>query len=91
LDLQQVKSMADGRVFSGRDARERKLIDATGDFQDAVDMTAKLAGITGKPTLIRMNRQRTTLMDVLTGDISPLMPFNGKILKSQIRFQYLWK
>ena len=91
MDLQQVKNLADGRVFSGRDARERKLIDATGDFQDAVDMTAKLAGITGKPTLIRMNRQRTTLMDVLTGDISPLMPFNGKSLKSQIRFQYLWK
>jgi protease IV len=91
MELQQVKTMADGRVFSGRDALERKLIDATGDFQDAVDMTAKLAGIEGKPTLIRDNRQRTTLLDVLTGDISHLMPFNGKSLKSQIRFQYLWK
>jgi protease IV len=91
LDPQLVKSMADGRVFSGRDARERKLIDATGDFQDAVDMTAKLAGITGKPTLIRSNRQRTTLMDLLTGDISHLVPFGGTALKSQIRFQYLWK
>jgi protease-4 len=91
MDLQEVKSMADGRVFSGRDARERKLIDATGDFQDAIDLTAKLAGISGKPTLIRNTRQRTTLMDVLTGDISPLMPFSGKTLNSQIRFQYLWK
>jgi protease-4 len=91
LDLQEVKNMADGRVFSGRDARERKLIDATGDFQDAVEMTAKLAGISGKPTLIRNTRQRTTLMDVLTGDISPLMPFNGKAPNSQVRFQYLWK
>ena len=91
LDPQDVKSMADGRVFSGRDAKERKLIDATGDFQDAVDMTAKLAGITGRPTLIRTNRQRTTLLDVLTGDVAPLMPFGGKTLNSQIRFQYLWK
>ena len=91
LTVQEVRSLADGRVFSGRDARERKLIDATGDFQDAVDLTAKLAGISGKPTLIRNTRQRTTLMDVLTGDISPLMPFSGKTLNSQIRFQYLWK
>ena len=91
LDAQEVKSLADGRVFSGRDARERKLIDATGDFQDAVDLTAKLAGISGRPTLIRNNRPRTTLMDLLTGDISRLIPINGQALKSQIRFQYLWK
>src|SRR5205085_3204320 len=44
LDIDTVKSMADGRVFTGRDAHDRKLIDATGDFQDAVDLTAKLAG-----------------------------------------------
>jgi protease-4 len=91
LDIQVVKDVADGRVFSGRDAKERSLIDATGDFQDAVDMTAKLAGITGRPTLIRNNRQRTTLLDVLTGDVTPLIPFGGKTLNSQIRFQYLWK
>jgi len=91
LDIQTVKDVADGRVFSGRDAKERSLIDATGDFQDAVDMTAKLAGITGRPTLIRNNRQRTTLLDVLTGDVTPLIPFGGKTLNSQIRFQYLWK
>ena len=61
------------------------------DFQDAVDLTAKLAGLSGKPALIRSSRQRTTLMDVLTGDLSRLIPFNGTALRSQIRFQYLWK
>src|SRR6267142_4425445 len=39
LDLQEVRMMADGRVFTGRDARERKLIDEIGNFQDAVDLT----------------------------------------------------
>jgi protease-4 len=91
LDLQQVRSMADGRVFTGRDARERKLIDEIGNFQDAVDITAKLAGISGKPRLLRLNRQRVTLLDVLTTDLSRLVPFNGQSMKSQIKFQYLWK
>ena len=91
MDVDAVKALADGRVFSGRDAKERKLIDATGDFQDAIDLTAKLAGFSGKPMLIRNTRQRTTLMDLLTGDISHLVPFSGQSLKSQIRFQYLWK
>ena len=91
LELDQVRSLADGRVFTGRDARERKLIDEIGNFQDAVDLTAKLAGISGKPRLIRLSRQRVTLLDVLTTDLSRFVPFNGQTLKSQIRFQYLWK
>jgi protease-4 len=91
LDLQQVRSMADGRVFTGRDAKERKLIDDIGNFQDAVDITAKLAGISGKPRLLRLSRQRVTLLDVLTTDLSRLVPFNGQSMKSQIKFQYLWK
>src|SRR5213594_1394609 len=91
LELQEVRSMADGRVFTGRDARQRKLIDEIGNFQDAVDLTAKLAGISGKPRLIRLSRQRVTLLDVLTTDLSRFVPFNGRTMTSQIRFQYLWK
>jgi protease IV len=91
LDLQEVRSLADGRVFTGRDAKSRKLIDDIGNFQDAVDLTAKLVGISGKPRLIRLNRQRVTLFDVLTSDLSRLAPFNGQSMKSQIKFQYLWK
>jgi protease-4 len=91
LDLQDVRSMADGRVFTGRDAKNRKLIDEIGNFQDAVDLTAKLAGISGKPRLLRLNRQRVTLLDVLTTDLSRLVPFNGQGMTSHIKFQYLWK
>jgi len=91
LDLQEVRPIADGRVFTGRDAKERKLIDEIGNFQDAVELTAKLAGISGKPRLLRLNRQRVTLLDVLTSDLSRLVPFNGQSMKSQIKFQYLWK
>jgi protease IV len=91
MDVQDVRALADGRVFTGRDGRERKLIDEIGNFQDAVDLTAKLAGISGKPKLIRATRQRVTLLDMLTGDISHIIPFGEQSLKSQIRFQYVWK
>jgi len=91
MDIQDVRALADGRVFTGRDAKEKKLIDQIGNFQDAVDLTAKLAGISGKPRLLQTTRQRVTLLDVLTGDLSRIMPFQGKSLKSEIRFQYLWK
>ena len=91
MDVEAVRVLADGRVFTGRDAREKKLIDEIGNFQDAVDLTASLAGITGKPNLLRATRQRVTLIDLLTGDVSSLNPFGAQTLKSQVRFQYLWK
>jgi protease IV len=91
MDVEQVRSLADGRVYTGRDAQTKKLVDEIGNFQDAVDLAASLAGITGKPNLLRAARQRVTLLDVLTGDVSRLYPFGAQTLKSQIRFQYLWK
>src|SRR5262249_53551204 len=91
LDLQEVRSIADGRVFTGRDVKERKFVDEIGNFQDAVDITSKLAGISGKPHLLCLTRRRVTLIDVLTTDLSRLVPFNGQSMKSQIKFQYLWK
>src|SRR5215467_2127950 len=75
LDIQDVRNLADGRVFTGREAKARKLIDEIGNFQDAIDLTAKLAGISAKPRLIEVGRPRVTLLDLLTSDLSKIMPF----------------
>ena len=91
LDIAEVREFADGRVFTGREARERDMIDEVGNFQDAVNLTAGLAGISGKPRLIRLGRQRVTLLDVLTSDMSQVLPVSRQAFGSQIRFQYLWK
>ena len=91
LDIEEVREFADGRVFTGREAAKRDMIDEVGNFQDALDLTARLAGVSGKPRLIRLRRERVTLLDVLTSDISRVLPLSGRTWGSQIRFQYLWK
>jgi protease-4 len=91
MDVEAVRAIADGRVFTGRDAKEKKLIDEIGNFQDAVDQTAMLAGITGKPNLLRPVRERVTVLDLLTGDVSKLNLMGATPFKSQVQFQYLWK
>jgi protease IV len=91
MDVEAVRAVADGRVFTGRDAKEKKLIDEIGNFQDAVDLTASLAKITGKPSLLRAVRERVTVLDLLTGDVSGLNLFGSQNFKSQVQFQYLWK
>ena len=57
LDRDKVLEIADGRVFTGEDALVKGLIDTLGTFQDAVAITAAIAGIDGEPALVR-ERQR---------------------------------
>ena len=51
-----------------------KLIDSVGDFETAVADTAKSVGIKGEPTLVRPEKDRKTLLDLLTGDVSQYIP-----------------
>jgi protease-4 len=44
-----VRPVADGRVFSGAQARELRLVDELGGYADAVSAAAKLGGIEGTP------------------------------------------
>jgi len=48
-----VRPLADGRIYSGRQALDLKLVDKLGDSTDAVELAGKLGGIAGKPKVKR--------------------------------------
>lgn len=58
LDIESVKKIADGRIFTGEMAKELGLVDELGDFEDALDYAANLAKITGKPQLVYPVRKK---------------------------------
>lgn len=58
MDLEKVKELATGRVFNGTQAKEAGLVDELGNFYDAVDLAAKLAGIRGEPTVVNMETEK---------------------------------
>jgi len=72
LDRKKVEALADGRIFSGREAQALGLVDQLGNLQDAVDRAASLAGIPGKPTVIQERKRRFFLLDLL----NRVAPFN---------------
>src|SRR5579864_1281900 len=86
-----IKAIADGRVWTGQEALSMHLIDQVGDFQNAVDDTAKSVGIKGEPVLVHPDKDRKTLSDLLFGDISQWLPTREKLLDNQMGFYYLWK
>lgn len=68
MPLAKVRNLADGRVFSGRHAREIGLVDDIGDLEYAVTATAEMAGIKGEPEIVT-KKEKTTFMDLISGSI----------------------
>jgi protease-4 len=91
MKYDDVKAIANGKVWTGQQALDMKLIDKVGDFETVVAETAKSVGISGEPTLVHPEQNRRTLMDLLLGDVSQYIPTREKMFEQQVGFYYLWK
>ena len=69
LPVEQVLPLADGRVYTGRQALEAGLIDALGYEEDALAKAAALGGITGEPRIIEYTPE-PRLFDLLTAAVA---------------------
>src|SRR5260370_35131360 len=58
--FEDIKALADGRVWTGEQALATHMIDQIADFEAAVDDTAKAVGPTGKPVLRHPDTDRNT-------------------------------
>jgi len=65
LQVEKVREIADGRIFTGEMAVGLGLVDQVGNLQDAVDLAAKAAGIEGEPTLVYPETTKVRLWDVI--------------------------
>lgn len=64
----EVRRIADGRVITGQQALELRLIDDLGNFNDAVDLAKEAAKIEGEPRLIYPSKDGGRLFGEILGD-----------------------
>jgi len=57
LPVEDVKAIADGRIFTGRQALALKLVDRIGDLTDSIALAGTLAGIKGKPRIVEKKKK----------------------------------
>ena len=86
-----IRSIADGKVWTGQQALDLKLIDEVADFEGAVKDTARAVNISGEPTLVYPAKEKRSALDLLFGDVSDYLPSRAKLLEQQAGFYYLWK
>ncbi|GJL78517.1 MAG: multidrug transporter [Nitrospinaceae bacterium] len=64
LSTEDVKQLADGRVFTGRQAKKLDMVDQLGGLQDAIDLLATQANIVGPPQIIQ-EKEKVPFIDWL--------------------------
>ncbi len=88
MDAAEVELLADGRVFTGRQAKSVLLIDEIGDLHDAIKLAGELGGIEGSPRVLETTKPfsfQEFLESRFLGGIRSLAPsrFSSPLL-------YLW-
>ncbi|MCY4553783.1 MAG: signal peptide peptidase SppA [Candidatus Poribacteria bacterium] len=86
LTRTEVVELADGRIFSGRQALNSKLIDQLGNLPDAIKIAGELGGIEGKPKVLRKEK-KTSLFEQLVG-IKQMPPFDEMFSLPGVTFRY---
>lgn len=75
MEIEEVLPLADGRIFTGRQALEADLVDVLGDFDDALDVAAEMVGMDTPPKTIKeIPRRRATIWDLVGEGFFGLLP-----------------
>lgn len=73
LEVPEVQALADGRIFTGRQAKAAKLVDELGNLDDAIQLAADVVGIEGEPKVIEQ-RRRFSIRELLESKLSSVLP-----------------
>ena len=86
---ERVRKFADGRIFSGKQAKELGLVDELGGLEHTVQLAAKLSGLEKKAFIRLEEKERFKLSELLNG-VSRILGMVG-MSDSTISLQYRWK
>lgn len=92
LPLAAVQAIADGRIFTGRQAMDLKLVDQLGDLEDSIQMAASLAGIKGRPKVVKREK-KIPFLELMKEESSAWIAdvVTQVISRNTVSLQYLYR
>ncbi len=84
----EILNIAEGRIFTGKQAYEVGLVDVLGTYDDARRLAAELAGIDSDAELYEPKRRKRTIFDLVFGDLEEVLSEvqNLPVLRYQMVF-----
>lgn len=89
IEESTLKSLADGRIFSGRMAFQNKLVDQLGGLEEAIEEAKKLAGLKGKKPEIIYPKDKPSLERLLRMFSKTPLEDLASMSDNQIRLMYV--
>lgn len=88
MDYDEVKKLADGRIYTGKQAFDLKLVDRLGSLEDTISLLGKAVGIEGEPKIVQEKPSHglldllmeSSLSEKVMGSFAPQFPL----------LQFLW-
>ena len=80
IPMDKAAKLANGQVYSGKQAAANGLIDMLGTFEDAVLLAARKAGYVEEPKIIYPPEEKKGLLDMLLGDIFQSTPLGNLLV-----------
>lgn len=77
LDRAEILPLADGRIFSGDQALEYGFVDKMGDLDDSIRLAGRMAGIEGRPYVVRKERRRVSVWSFLDEKLNQVGSVTG--------------
>jgi len=87
MDREAVEKLADGRIFSGEQAKALGLVDALGNLEDAVAEAGKMAKIEGEPRVVTPPKKKLSILELLKEEAKSII--GDKLTEQRIRLDYL--
>jgi len=87
LDVEAVSKIADGRIFSGEQAKALGLVDALGNQEDAVADAARMAKIEGEPRVVLPPKKKISILELLREEAKSIIDEN--LAKTRLKIDYL--
>lgn len=89
MDPDKVRSIADGRIITGEDAKSLGLVDRLGNIEDAIEWAGRMGGIKGKISAVYSRKADISFLDYFIE--SSIMKIVNRIVNSEFYVGYILK
>ncbi len=89
MDIEDVKSLADGRIYTGEEAVKQGLIDRLGNFEDAIQWAGEMGGIKGRVATVYKKKEKLSFLKYMLESVA--QDLLGRLSQQDLSGGYIYR
>ena len=89
MDIEHVKSLADGRIYTGEEAVKQGLVDRLGNMEDAIQWAGELGGIKGRVARVYKKKEKLSILKYMLESFA--QDLLGRVPRQDLSGGYIYR